>query len=109
MSKTRNRLRAILAHVERAAFVVAMLMALQPYLLRAAEPYQYIITPGYDPAAASIVDSSSRPSSAAGLATGVASASTASAPLEARFRTWLKSLGTSLRSDKIMGFMLIVR
>jgi len=107
MSKTRNRMGAILVRGGRIALFSAALAGMLP--MASFAEYQYILTPGYDPAAASIVDSSSRTSAASGLAIGRASASTVSAPLELRFRTWLKSLGTSLRSDKIKSIMLIFR
>ena len=55
-------------------------------------------------------ESGELPSSSSSLATGTYSTPSAEPiSLEARFRTWLKSLGTSLRSDKLGGFLMIVR
>ena len=50
------------------------------------------------------------PSSAVSLETGTYSTPTAEPiSLEARFRTWLESVGTALRSDVLRGILLIIR
>ena len=50
------------------------------------------------------------PSSAVSLETGTYSTPTAEPiSLEARFRTWLESVGTALRSDVLRGFLLLIR
>ena len=109
MSKTRIQFGTTLAHVGRAAFLAAVLAGMLPSASCAAETYQYIITPGYDPAAASLVDSSSAASAAVSVAIGVHSSPAAASPLEARFRTWLESLGRALRSDRFRGIMLKIK
>ena len=54
--------------------------------------------------------SSSSASSCTALATGTYSKPAAQPiSLEARFRTWLKSVGTALRSDVLRGFLLLIR
>ena len=59
--------------------------------------------------ARSTANSASAGSPAASFATGTLSARTAETSLEARFRTWLASIGTKLNSTKWMGFFLIVK
>ena len=60
--------------------------------------------------AMSPANSSSSPSASASFATGTLSARTAETSLEARFRTWLASDGTSLLSTMLnIGFILIIR
>ena len=77
-------------------------------LVSSADDYPYIISG--DPVAAATVGSCSAASSGKALVTDALTAASSSKPLEARFRTWLASLGTALRSDKwITGFMLFVR
>lgn len=89
---------------------IGVLVAMASLSLRADEPYQYIVTPGYDPAAASLVDSSSASSSAVGFTTGVLSAPAAEAvSLEARFRTWLESLGIALKSTRFRGLFMKIK
>ena len=83
---------------------VATAAALMP---SRADTYQFIISG--DPIAAATVDSCAVASSATALVTGTYSASTAAAPLEARYRTWDESDGIALRSDKRRGFMLFVK
>ena len=87
-----------------AAIVVVTAAALMP---SRADTYQFIISG--DPIAAATVDSCAVASSATALVTGTYSASTAAAPLEARYRTWDESDGIALRSDKRRGFMLFVK
>ena len=106
MNKTRSRFGDVLAPVGRAALLVAVLTGMLPSSSCAAEPYQYIITPGYDPAAASLVDSSSAASAGVSVSISTLSTPTAASSLETRFRTWLESLGRALRSDKFRGIML---
>ena len=48
-------------------------------------------------------------SSSAALATGTYSTPTAAASIEARFRTWLESIGTSINSTLFRGLMLMIR
>ena len=81
---------------------VFALGALSP--LYADEPYQYIVS-GY-PAAN---QSYSAQSAAVALYTGTLSTSAEAQPLEARYRTWLASEGTSLISTLLRGFKIIFR
>ena len=75
-----------------------------------ADTYQYIITPDYDPAAASLVKTSAAVSSPAGFATGALSEPGSPVALEARFRTCLETVFLSrLNSFKVIGFFLIFR
>ena len=66
-------------------------------LMLSADSYQFIISG--DPVAAAAVGSSSAASSGKALVTDALATASASRPLEARFRTWLASLGKALRSD----------
>lgn len=77
-------------------------------LVVSADTYQFIISG--DPVAASTVGSCSAASSGKALVTDALTAASSSKSLEARFRTWLASLGTALRSDEwITGFKFIFR
>ena len=77
-------------------------------LASSADDYQFIISG--DPVAAATAGSCSAASSGRALATDALAASSASRPLEARFRTWLASLGAALRSDNwFFGTRLIFR
>jgi len=77
-------------------------------LVSSADDYQFIISG--DPVAAATVGSCSVASSGKALVTDALATASASRPLEARFRTWLASLGKALRSDNwILGTKLIVR
>ena len=93
------------------AFVrIGVLVVVMSLSLWADEPYQYIVSSGYDPAAASLVDSSSASSSAVGFSTGARTTPTAEAiSLEARFRTWLESLGISLKSSRFRGLFMNIK
>ena len=89
------------------ALVLAICLTTVSLLSRADEPYQYIITPGYDPDAASLVDTSSVSSPAVAFVSGTLSTPAAEAvSLEARFRTWLESLGIALKSTKFRHFII---
>ena len=82
----------------------AMLLASLAVL---ADTYQFIITPGYDPVVASTNACSIVASSASSLATGTSSLPAAeTSSIEARFRTWLESLGTRLKSTKFRHFIV---
>ena len=82
-------------------------MSLVP-LLSSADDYPYIISG--DPVAAATVGSCSAASSGKALVTDALATASVSRPLEARFRTWLASLGKALRSDKwILGTKIIFR
>ena len=71
--------------------------------------YQFWVS-GTEAEIATKNDSDKSSSSSSALVTGTYSTPSAEPiSLEARFRTWLKSLGTSLRSDKLGGFLMIVR
>lgn len=75
-----------------------------------ADAYQYIITPGYDPAAASLAKTSEAVSSPVGFATGALSESGTPMALEARFRTWLEAIQrTKFNSFKVIGLFFTVR
>ncbi len=77
-------------------------------LVSSADDYQFIISG--DPVAAATVGSCSAASSGKSLVTDALTASSSSKPLEARFRTWLASLGKALRSDVwFFGTKIIVR
>ena len=77
-------------------------------LVSSADDYQYIISG--DPVAAATVGSCSVASSGKSLMTDALTAASASKSLEARFRTWLASLGKALRSDVwFFGTKIIVR
>lgn len=81
-------------------FVGTVAMLLVP-LAASADTYQFIITPGYDPVVASTNTCSVVASSASSLDTGTSSLPAAEpSSIEARFRTWLESLGTRLKSTK---------
>ena len=85
----------------------AVAMLLVP-LVSSADDYQFIISG--DPVAASTVGSSSAMSSGKALVTDALTAPSASKPLEARFRTWLASLGKALRSDEwVIGTKILFR
>ena len=95
------------AKMKKLLIIGAAAMLLVP-LEVSADTYQFIISG--DPVAAATVGSCSVASSGKALVTDALTAASSSKPLEARFRTWLASLGTALRSDKwITGFMLFVR
>ncbi len=77
-------------------------------LVSSADDYQYIISG--DPVAAATVGSCSAASSGKALVTDALATASASRPLEARFRTWLASLGKALRSDEwIIGTRILFR
>ena len=61
-----------------------------------------------DPVAAATVNSSAKVSASTALVSGTLSQMTASSSLEARYRTWKLSNGTSLRSDKA-GMRIILK
>ena len=84
----------------------AAVMLLVP-LVASADDYQYIITPGYDPVVYSTNDCSIVSSTVSSLMTGTLSLPTAEpSSIEARFRTWLESLGTRLKSTKFRHFII---
>ena len=58
---------------------------------------------------AATADSLAASSSATSLETATRSEKSASSSLEARFRTWLESLGRALRSDRFRGFFMRIR
>ena len=69
-----------------------------------------ITTPGYDLALYSTNTCSVAASAGASLTTGTLSLPAAMpSSLEARFRTWLESLGTALKSTKFRHFMVNFR
>jgi len=77
-------------------------------LVSSADDYPYIISG--DPVAAATAGSCSAASSGKALVTDALATASVSRPLEARFRTWLASLGTALRSDQwIIGTKIIFR
>ena len=94
-------------NVPSAMLAAALYAAMAALSASADDPYQYILTPGYDSAAASLVDSSSASSSATSFSTGTVAARTAATPLEARYRTWLESDGTTVYSTKFKGCKII--
>lgn len=61
-----------------------------------------------DPVAAATVNSSAKVSTSTALVSGTLSKLTESSSLEARYRTWELSNGTSLRSDKA-GMRIILK
>ena len=83
--------------------VAAMLLV---PLVVLADTYQFIISG--DPVAAETVRSHAAVSSSTSLVTGVRTAPTVSASLEARYRTWDESNGTAIRSDKA-GIIIILQ
>ena len=83
----------------------AMIFAFSSATL-ADEPYQYIKTPGYDPAIYSTSNCSAVASAAAPLTTGTQSLPAEPSSLEARFRTWLESLGIRLKSTSFRYFVI---
>lgn len=85
---------------------VAMLLA---SLASSADDYQYIITPGYDPNAASLAYSSSSASLGTAFVTATRAVPSAGQPIEARYRTWDESDGIPFRSDKVWGFNIFIR
>ena len=95
------------ARTIRAALAAAAVAATAAIPMAADAAYQFIISG--DPVAAASAGSCAAASAATSLATGTYSASTAAAPLEARYRTWGESDGIGLRSDKCRGLMLFVR
>ncbi len=87
-----------------ASITVAVAMASAAF---ADEPYQYIITPGYDLALYSTNTCSVVSSTATTLMTGTLSLPAAEpSSLEARFRTWLESIGIALKSTPYRHFCL---
>ena len=58
---------------------------------------------------ATIASSSQRVTASVPLATGTYSTPAASSSLEARFRTWLKSLGTSLKSTRFRHLIIVFK
>ena len=81
-------------------FVGTVAMLLVP-MVASADDYQFIVTPGYDPVVESTNTCSIVASTASSLTTGALSLPAAeTSSLEARFRTWLESLGTRLKSTK---------
>ena len=75
-------------------------------LMVLSDTYQFIITPGYDPAVYSTNDCSIVSSTSSSLTTGTLSLPAEPSSLEARFRTWLESLGTRLKSTKFRHFII---
>ena len=75
----------------------AAAMLLSPMVVSADE-YQFIISG--DPVAAATVGSCSAASPGKALVTDALTVASSSKPIEARFRTWLASLGKALRSDE---------
>ena len=74
------------------------------------EPYEYIKTPGYDPAIYSTNTCSAMTSEASPLVSGtLALMDVFESALEARFRTSLEGGGTRLDSTKIKRFIIIFR
>ena len=96
MNKTRSRLSTL------TTAAVAALCA--PTV---ADAYQFIISG--DPVVAATEGRCVVASSGTSLVTGTLSATAATAPLEARFRTWDESDGIALRSDAALAFTLIIR
>ena len=97
-------MRTSVAYFVRLLAVVAMAFATAAF---ADEPYQYIKTPGYDPAIYSASNSSAVASSSTSLTTGTLSLPAAEpSSLEARFRTWLESVGTALKSTKFRSIVI---
>ena len=93
--------------MKKPLIIGAAAMLLVP-LVVSADTYQFIISG--DPVAAATVGSCSAASSGKALVTDALTAASSSKPLEARFRTWLASLGKALRSDKwIFGTKIIFR
>lgn len=85
----------------------AAAMLLMP-LVSSADDYQFIISG--DPVAAASVGSCSAASAGKALVTDALTSASSCKPLEARFRTWLVSLGKALRSDVwFFGTKIIVR
>ena len=70
--------------------------------------YQFLISG--NPETAASEDSNTASSTSVALCTGTLSAPAAVAiSLEARFRTWLESLGTALKSTRFRGFFIDVK
>ena len=93
--------------MKKLLIIGAAAMLLMP-LVSSADDYQFIISG--DPVAAATVGSCSATSSGKALVTDALTTASSSKPLEARFRTWLASLGKALRSDEwITGFRLNFR
>ena len=72
-----------------------------------ADTYQFIISG--DPVAAASADSHAAESAGIALATGMLSSPTDPSWIEARYRTRHESDGIALRSDKVLGFTIVVR
>ena len=84
----------------------AAAMLLMP-LAGAAATYRFIISG--DPVAAATENSRASASDGTSLLTGMRTVPAVPASLEARCRTWAESSGTSLRSDRKRGFIMIVK
>ena len=81
----------------------AAAMLLSP-LLVSADTYTFIVS-GY-PAAN---ESYAAVSTGTALVTATRNERSAASSIEARFRTWLESVGIALRSDLFKGLMLMIR
>ena len=93
--------------MKKLLIIGAAAMLLMP-LVSSADDYQFIISG--DPVAAATVGSCSATSSGKALVTDALTKASSSRPLEARFRTWLASLGKALRSNEwIIGTKIIFR
>jgi len=103
MKRTRHRLKLF-------AVIACLIVAgLQPFAVHADEPYEYIVTPGYNPVLYSTNTCSIVASSGSSLTTGTSSLPAAEpSGFDARFRTWLESLGTRLKSTEFRSFIIIV-
>ena len=92
----------------RKLLIIGAVAVLLVPLVVSADTYQFIISG--DPVAAATVGSCSAASSGKALVTDALTAASSSKPLEARFRTWLASLGKALRSDEWwVGTIIIFR
>ena len=93
--------------MKRRLVIGAAAMLLVP-MVASADDYQFIVSG--DPVTAAAAGSSSAVSSGKALVTDALTAASASKPLEARFRTWLASLGKALRSDEwVIGIKILFR
>ena len=94
----------------RAAVWMAAVLAASALLVRASlgatadEPYQFIIS-------GSPVANVSYSAVSAGtvLTTATVKAESSASSLEARFRTWLESIGTALKSTRFRGFFIDIK
>jgi hypothetical protein len=90
-------------------FMFALAMASGLATVAAADEYQFICTPGWNPVTASLAKSSTTRSLGTAVATGTIRSRTEASALEARYRTIEETDPIALRTDKWMGVILFFR